>query len=116
MNTYYTKCGRTFQKSSTAAVTGYKIDEADEQCKDCPFQIEVRKGWPTEFSHWECRAGSQEPNHKNEFYGSVNDKLTLSVYSLYNDFLESVLEFCNDHKELSASYNQDREDCRRCIS
>jgi hypothetical protein len=38
------------------------------------------------------------------------------IKSLDNDFLESVIEFCDSHSELSAGYIQDEEDCRRVIS
>jgi hypothetical protein len=46
----------------------------------------------------------------------VEDKLTLSIRSLHNDFLEAVMEYCKDQPDLSAGYNQDLEDCRRSIS
>lgn len=123
MKTYYTKCGRKFQKSSTAAVTGYLMESSDVQChgdtagkEPCPFRIQVNKGWPPVFDRWECRAGSKEPNHKNEWGGSLEDKNSIYVKSLDHNFLETVLGYCNNNPNLSASYNQDLEDCRRILS
>jgi hypothetical protein len=73
---YFTKCDRKFYKSSTADVTGYKLDLYDpeyEECKTCPFKIEVKKGYPEVFDHWECRAGSERPNHENNWCGNADD-------------------------------------------
>lgn len=116
MNTYYTKCGREFQKSSTAGVTGYKMAEDDQECLVCPFRTAVNKGWPEVFDHWECRAGSQPPSQKDDWHGSLDDKNSISIRSLHNDFLEAVMEYCKGADDLSAAYTQDREDCRRAIS
>ena len=116
-NKFWTKCGREFTKSTDASVTGYTIDENDKECADCPFQVEVTQGWP-EKKHvrWECRAGSKPPNHKNEWVGSLEDKNTIQIRSLDNDFLEAVMEYCKSQPDLSAGYNQDLDDCRRVIS
>lgn len=124
MKTFYTKCGREFLKSSTASVTGYRMKEDDIQCHGdessgkipCPFRKAVTKGWPQVFDHWECRAGSKKPNHKNEWIGSLEDKNTIHIRSLNNDFLESIMEFCYLHPHLAASFNQDLDDCRCVIS
>lgn len=135
MNTYYTKCGREFKKSSTATVTGYGIDlrengtisevyqvlkkecyEALLECSKCPFKVKVTKGYPAVFDKWECRAGSQPPNQENSWVGSLEDKNTIRILSLHNEFLESVMLFCKGHPELFAAYNQDEADCRRVIS
>lgn len=123
MNTYYTKCGRTFEKSTKADVTGYHIgeDEAgaiiDAECAACPFVVDVKDGWPSQ-SHkrFECRAGSFPPNHENDYRGGADDKNTLSISSLDHEFCEAVISFARAHPELSANYSQDREDCRRVIS
>ena len=114
---FWTKCGREFTKSTNALVTGYTIDENDKECADCPFQVEVTQGWP-EKKHvrWECRAGSKPPNHTNDWTGSLEDKNSIHIRSLDNNFLEAVLEYCKEHPDLSAGYTQDLEDCRRCIS
>lgn len=117
LKTYYTKCGREFKKSSTASVTGYEIDENDKECAECPFQVEITKGYPEKVhERWECRAGSKKPNQTNDWYGSLEDKNTISIRSLHNDFLEAVMEYCKSTDDISASYNQDLEDCRRVIS
>lgn len=114
--TYHTKCGREFKKISTATVTGYHIPEGDKQCNECPFRLEVKEGWPPVFKRWECRAGSEPPNQKNEWQGNLEDKTNLHIYSLHNDFLGAVLEYCQNADDLSAGYNQDLDDCRRVIS
>jgi len=119
--TYWTKCGRVFEKNSTAAVTGYHIDlnaEENRECVECPFRVEVTEGWGENAKHvrWECRAGSKPPNHKNEWIGSTEDKLSIHIKSLDHNFLEAVMKFCEEHPDLSAGYNQDLDDCRRVIS
>lgn len=114
--TYYTKCGRKFEKNTTAAVTGYEIDESDPQCKVCPFQVDVTEGYPPVHKRWECRAGSKKPNKNNEWTGRLDDKTNLNIKSLDNNFLESIREYCESQPDLSAHYTQDIEDCRRVLS
>jgi hypothetical protein len=123
MKTYYTKCGREFNKSTEAETTGYHISEdgageiTDEDCCDCVFVVDVTEGYPKSVhKRFECRAGSQSPNHENSYSGSANDKCTLRVYSLDNNFCEAVIEFARNHADLSAAYNQDCADCRRTVS
>ncbi len=124
MKTYYTKCGRVFEKSTNADTTGYQLPEdgfgniIDDQCEMCPFIVDVKEGYGEKETHkrFECRAGSQPPNHENTFRGSVEDKNTLSIKSLDHDFCESVIDYANTHPKLSASYNQDCGDCRRTVS
>ena len=123
MNTYYTKCGRTFEKSTKADTTGYHIAEengviADQECADCPFPIDVKDGWGDTATHkrWECRAGSEPPNHENAYQGSADDKCTLQVISLDHDFCEAVIAYAQKHPDLGANYTQDRADCRRVVS
>lgn len=115
--TYYTKCGRQFEKSSTAVVTGYTIDENDKECADCPFQVDVKEGWPPVHKRWECRAGSEKPNHTNDWVGSIEDKNTVGINSLDNNFLESIIEYCKEQADVSANYNADHlADCRRTLT
>lgn len=130
MTTYFTKCGREFQKSTNAETTGYHIPDEwasmdnvrkagrikDDECRKCPFPVEVTEGYPPVFKRYECRAGSQPPNHENSYNGSADDKCTLRVYSIDHEFCENVIEFAQNHPELSASYNQDLSDCRRAVS
>ncbi len=131
VKTYYTKCGRKFEKSSTAAVTGYTVnleagfhspnpgkDEIkDPECRTCPFIIEIRDGYPESvFKRFECRAGSLPPSNKNEWSGDLDGKNSIQVKSLEHNFLERVLQYCKEQPDLNASYNQDLEDCRRILS
>lgn len=115
--TYYTKCGRKFQKNSTAVVTGYDIDINDPECADCPFQVDVKEGWPPVHKKWECRAGSEPPNHETTWRGSLDDKNTIQIDSLDHELMEEIRQFCIDHPELGAAYNADcMADCRRTLS
>lgn len=119
MGTYYTKCGREFKKTTKASVTGYKIDEADYECMNCIFRIEITKGYPPEFDRWECRSGSKPPNQANEWSGRLDDKTTLYIKSLNIDFINRVIEYCESNSGngiASCSFSQDIEDCRRLIS
>lgn len=133
---YYTKCGREFLKNSTAVVTGYTVDlredgtiseayqvlkeeayEALAECVDCPFRVEVKDGWPLVHKRWECRAGSQPPNHETTWRGSLDDKNTIQIDSLDHNLMEKIRHFCIDHPELGAAYNADcMADCRRTLS
>jgi hypothetical protein len=97
-------------------VTGYTIDPEKNECANCPFPIEVTKGWPPVHDKWECRAGSRPPNKKSEWRGNLNDKATMAIWSLDNELLESIREYCIAHPELGASYNQDLDDCRKVLS
>jgi hypothetical protein len=120
--TYWTKCGRQFEKNSTAVVTGYTVDKNGqikgfEKCVDCPFPVSVTVGYPAVHDRWECRAGSKEPNHTNDWIGSVEDKNTIGINSLDNNFLESIIEYCKGQPDVSAGYNADHlADCRRTLS
>lgn len=123
MNTYYTKCGRTFEKSTKADTTGYHITEengaiTDQECAECPFPIEVKDGWGDTATHkrWECRAGSLPPNRENTYQGRADDKCTLQISSIDHDFCEAVIAYAQDHPDLGANYTQDRADCRRVVS
>ena len=131
--TYWTKCGIEFQKTSTAEVTGYELkllpsatdplkikdNIARVECRTCPFIIDVTEGWGENKKHirFECRAGSQKPNHKTDWTGSLDDKNTIGINSLDHDFMEDILQYCKDHPDLNASYNSDHlADCRRTLS
>lgn len=124
MTTYFTKCGREFSKSTKAETTGYHIPEdefgqiTDQECSDCPFPIDVKEGYPEQrHKRWECRAGSQPPNHMTEWRGSLEDKNTIQIYSLDHELMEQIIAFATDYPDLSASYNQDSlADCRRTLS
>lgn len=117
MSTYYTKCGLEFKKSTKATVTGYKVDESNQKCSDCDFKTEVTKGYPAVFDHWECRAGSEKPNHNTDWTGNLDDKNTISINSLNHEFMEEVRLYCKELPDISASYNTDHlADCRRTLS
>lgn len=123
MTTYFTKCGLTFEKPTKAETTGYHI-EGDEhgayngKCAECPFVISVKEGYPDQrHKRWECRAGSQPPNHETTWRGSLDDKCTLSIYSLDVALMTEIIAFAQGHQDLSAAYNADSQaDCRRTIS
>lgn len=116
-NTYWTKCGVEFTKSINAAVTGYKVDESNSKCGICPYRNAVTKGYPAVFDHWECRAGSKQPNHKTEWVGSLEDKNPICINSLDHELMEDIRQFCTDHPDLYAGYNPDHlADCRRTLS
>lgn len=124
MATYYTKCGRTFEKSSTAVTTGYRMADDDIQCHgdgagqaQCPFRMDVKEGWPPVHKCWECRAGSKPPNHATEWTGSLEDKNTIQIHSLDVALMEEIMSYCEAHPALGAAYNTDHlDDCRRTIA
>ncbi len=130
--TYYTKCGIVFKKSTKAEVTGYQLtllptatdplkvkDDIERvECRTCPFVMLVEEGYPKPvFKRFECRAGSQKPNHKTEWVGRLDDKNTISINSLDHQRMEEILQYCKDQPDLNASYNTDHlADCRRTLS
>jgi hypothetical protein len=131
--TFWTKCGRQFEKNSMAEVTGYEIKDevaymgavrpagriVDDQCRACPFVNKVTDGYGDKerFLRFECRAGSKPPNHKTEWVGSLDDKNTININSLDHNLLEEILQYCKDHPDLGAGYNADHlADCRRTLS
>jgi hypothetical protein len=130
--TYWTKCGIEFQKSTNADVTGYELkllpsakdplkvksDIEHVECRTCPFVRIVEEGYPDPiFKRFECRAGSKAPNHKTEWTGSLEDKNTINIHSLDHQLMEEILQFCKNHPDLGAGYNADHmADCRRTIS
>lgn len=130
--TYWTKCGIEFPKSTNADVTGYELkllptatdplkvkDDIERvECRTCPFVMLVEEGYPKPvFKRFECRAGSQKPNHKTDWIGSLDDKNTLNINSLDHQFMEEIRQYCKDQPDISASYNTDHlADCRRTLS
>lgn len=120
--TYYTKCGNTFEKSSTAGVT--RFEEINNKCKDCPY-IEYgstyRGGKEVPITY--CQAGSKKPNHKNEYSTTCEtDATTLSIISLDMDFLKTVYEFACSQPGYSGStrwpnvfHGLDKDDCRKSM-
>lgn len=129
---YWTKCGIEFQKSSTAEVTGYELtllptatdplkvkdDIERKECRTCPFVRVVEEGYPDPvFKRFECRAGSEKPNHKTDWTGSLDDKNTININSLDHELMEKIRQYCKDQPDISASYNADHwADCRRTLS
>jgi hypothetical protein len=124
MAKYYTKCGREFNKSSKSVVTGYQITEnesgkiIDEKCDACPFVVEVQDGWPERVhKRYECRAGSEPPNHKTEYTGNADDKCSLHIHSLDHILCESILEYVESEPDLTGGYLVDsKADCRKTVS
>ncbi|ADU27940.1 ParB/RepB/Spo0J family partition protein [Ethanoligenens harbinense] len=127
MNTYYTKCGRSFKKSTKADTTGYQMAQQieadgslgrvmDIECQKCPFVVDVKEGWPARHKRYECRAGSKPPNHQSDWIGSLDDKCSIYVRSLDHDLCDRIISYCKENPYLAAGYNQDRPDCRRTVS
>lgn len=58
MQTYICKCGKTFEKSTTADTTGYVLQDFSPQheCFGCPY-IVTERDWVTQkITKQECRA------------------------------------------------------------
>ncbi len=125
MTTYYTKCGIPFEKSGSAVTTGYHLreDEAgkiiDPMCAACPFPIEIKNGWGETATHkrWECRAGSEPPNHENSYQGA-DGKQVLHIHSLDHALMEGIIAYAKTLPGIqSASYNVDSlSDCRKTLA
>lgn len=123
LKTYYTKCGKTFEKSSTAGTT--RFDSVNEKCicAGCEFienAVTTKKGKEVHITY--CQAGSKEPNSKNEYStNNDNDSSTLSIVSLDMKFLKEVYDFAVSQIGCTASgwpecfHAVDKEDCRKSM-
>jgi Protein of unknown function (DUF3102). len=120
--TYYCKCGNTFKKSSSSAVTRY--EKLDDKCKDCPYiehSSSYRGGKETPITF--CQAGSKKPLHKNDYSTtSETDSTTLSIISLDMNFLYTIYEYARSQPGISGSskwpnvfHGLDKEDCRKSM-
>lgn len=119
MAKFYTKCGREFTKSTKSLVTGYRMADDDAECIACPFRVDVMDGWPREHKYWECRGGSQPPNHTTEPGSTaINCHHTLHIYTLDLTFLDKVKAFASEVPGYTgASYLSDSlSDCRKTIA
>ena len=58
MQTYICKCGKTFEKSTTADTTGYVLQDFSPQheCFGCPYIVTVRDWVTQKITKQECRA------------------------------------------------------------
>jgi hypothetical protein len=120
--TYYTKCGRTFKKSSTAGVT--RNEELDDKCIGCQYiehSSSYRGGKQVPITF--CQAGSKKPNRKNDYSTTCEtDATTLSIISLDMDFLKAIYDFAASKPGFMRSaewpkvfHGLDREDCRKSM-
>ncbi|MCI1965868.1 MAG: DUF3102 domain-containing protein [Oscillospiraceae bacterium] len=65
--TYICKCGKTFEKYTTADTTGYRLGGdfgAKHECFGCPFVVPITEGYPNpKVVDYECRA-SRKINYR----------------------------------------------------
>lgn len=121
MKTYYTKCGKTFEKSSTSVTTRY--EHINNDCIGCEFIENIdttREGRNIKVSY--CQAGSEKPNNKNEYSTTrEDDASTLSIVSLDMKFLKEVYDFAISQLGCTSSgwpkhfHAVDRGDCRKSM-
>lgn len=111
MTEYICKCGKTFTKSTSAAVTGYR-DTAD--CTGCPYLLEYGpqkwdgSGFRMDVQGHECRA-TQGLIYRTALSGDLAGKNSLHILSLDFDFLERVSCWIKQHypgAELSGTFSR----------
>ena len=111
MAEYICKCGKTFSKNTSAAVTGYR-DTAD--CTGCPYLLEYGpqkwdgSGFRRDVQGHECRA-TLGLIYRTALSGDRTGKNSLHILSLDFDFLERVSCWIKQHypnAELSGTFSQ----------
>lgn len=111
MAEYICKCGKTFTKNTSAAVTGYR-NTAD--CTGCPYLLEYGpekwdgSGFRRDVQGHECRA-TQVLTHRTALSGDLAGKNSLHILSLDFDFLERVSCWIKQHypgAELSGTFSR----------
>ena len=111
MGEYICKCGKTFTKNTSAAVTGYR-DTAD--CTGCPYLLEYGpqkwdgSGFRLDVQGHECRA-TQGLIYRTALGGDLTGKNSLHIMSLDFDFLERVSCWIKQHypgAELSGTFSR----------
>ena len=109
MGEYICKCGKTFTKNTSAAVTGYR-NTAD--CTGCPYLLEYGpqkwdgSGFRLDVQGHECRA-TQGLIYRTALGGDLTGKNSLHIMSLDFDFLERVSCWIKQHypgAELSGTF------------
>lgn len=98
MTTYICKCGKTFQKNTEAATTGFRMPDygPDHECYGCPFVCKINT-WDPMMQHQavqnhECR-GSKTIQYDTQAALSRGDKCVGRIYSLDLEFLHRVRDF-----------------------
>lgn len=108
---YICKCGKTFTKNTSAAVTGYR-NTAD--CTGCPYLLEYGpqkwdgSGFRRDVQGHECRA-TQGLIYRTALSGDLTGKNSLHIMSLDFDFLERVSCWIKQHypgAELSGTFSR----------
>lgn len=119
MTTYICKCGRRVKKSTDASTTGNRLSgyAPGHECWGCPYAMpygnfqwdESAKTVTLETRGYECRM-SKTLTYASEFSGSIKDKCTCRVHSLYFDFLSQVSAWIKDtypDREIFGSFSKD---------
>lgn len=95
MTEYICKCGLKIMKSTNADTTGNR--DVDE-CGSCPYIVNLYGDWSVEtgikiVGH-ECRM-SKTIEFESEIRGNLNDKNSMSIYSLDFAFLSEICAWIN---------------------
>lgn len=98
MQTYICKCGKTFEKSTTADTTGYVLQDFSPQheCFGCPYIVTVRDWVTQKITKQECRATPKIQYRSFTDIGTDDkDFRSCYLYSLDLVFVKRVLNFVN---------------------
>lgn len=92
---YYCKCGRTFEKSSTASETGYRMDDygPEHECYGCPFVEPVTDGWGATLrvKSYECRAADCKIDYTTVTDMTMDGNWVVHVYTLDLPWLDNFI-------------------------
>lgn len=104
--TFFCKCGKTFQKNTSADTTGYRLPGYGEghECYGCPFIIPIYDGWPNRtVTAYECRC-SKRLEYESYAQLDTDSKNVGSIYSLDFNFLKQIREFADKLDGLHPSH------------
>ena len=100
MTTYTCKCGKTFDKNTSASTTGNRMPDygPDHECFGCPFvkMVDVRDPFNNIDSKVaECRGCKERLFYSTEANCVDSKASTLHVKSLDFDFIQAITDFYN---------------------
>lgn len=98
MQTYICKCGKTFEKSTKAETTGYKLHDYSPQheCYGCPYIVTERDWQTNEIAKRECRATPKITYLSKCHIGTRKGDFTAcKVYSLDLTFVKRIMNYVN---------------------
>ncbi|TQI66749.1 DUF3102 domain-containing protein [Clostridium sp. KNHs216] len=109
---YICKCGKTFEKDTTADTTGYRLGAdfgPDHECYGCHFVVPIEEGYPkVKIVDYECRASrkinyrttSDIPRTRDSFHVAHVNTLDITFAREIWEFSRALDGLDDSHKEM----------------